>query len=87
MSWGWGGQKNGEPLFLDDCETPESPADYQKIAEESIAEILRLENSNGWEEIAYPDERVHLAGLLLEDTPLKCVRTSVEVHGAPKVSQ
>lgn len=85
MSWGWGGPKNGDPLYLDDCETPESPEDYKRIVKESIEEVIRLQQSKDWQDISYADERVHLSGLILEDSPLKCVRTSLIVDGSPKV--
>ena len=86
MSWGWGsGLSNGDPLILEECETPKTAEDYKRIADASIEEALRLERSPDWERIPYPDERVSLMGLTLPDSPLKCVRTSAVYNVSPKV--
>ena len=77
--------KDGDPLVLEDCETPRSAEEYRRIAEESLEEVLRLENASDWEPIPYADDRVSLAGLTLPDSPLKCVRTSTILPGSPKV--
>lgn len=88
MSWGWGnGPKNGDPLILEECESPKTEEDYLRIANESIDEIIKLENSDDWVEIAYSDSRVSLMGLILPDSPLKCVRTSAIYNGSPQVSK
>jgi len=84
MSWWGNGMKDGDPLVLEDCETPRTAEEYRRIAEESLEEVLRLENAPNWEPIPYADDRVSLAGLTLPDSPLKCVRTCTILPGSPQ---
>jgi hypothetical protein len=83
--WGWSGLKDGEPFALEDCETPRTMDEYQRISEQSLADVLRWEKSSEWEPIGFSDHRVSLASLTLPGAPLKCVKTYMILPGTPRV--
>lgn len=89
MSWfGLGDSRvDGEPLELDDCETPETEEDYLRISEESLDECLELFNSPDWKIIPFNNPNVSLSELTIPNFPLKCIKTSAVVNGTPEVKK